>query len=368
MELTAPIYYKDFRCLASACRDNCCRTGWEIDVDDETVSYYQSLPQPLRDRILSGLAENEEGIYTIRPVNGQCPFLRSNGLCGLVLELGEEHIGDICALHPRYREWFPGRMEIGVGLCCEEAARLMLDDPAPAEFETYLTDADADDDDGEEAPLYLPLLGIRDRLFALLQDRSLPLPRRMANALRLAVAVQDVINRGERPDEDIAPSEWEAESIDPQSVLAAAVSVHQEMEVLETDWADNLSEAAAHLNGLDWRGFCDALEERVYEYEHLCIYLVFRYFLKAVYDEDALTKVKQMILMVLTMGLLGARQWQKTGRFSLADQIEVCRQYSKEVEYSDDNMELLAEAFLFEEELRTEKLLGFLERDETSKS
>ena len=61
------------------------------------------------------------------------------------------------------------------------------------------------------------------------------------------------------------------------------------------------------------------------------------------------------------MAALGVRQWQKTGRFSLADQIEVCRQYSKEVEYSDDNMEALAEAFLFEEALSTEHLLGFLE-------
>ena len=140
MELTAPVYYKDFRCLADRCRDNCCRTGWEIDVDDETVSYYKSLPLPLRDEILAGLAANEEGVYTICPVNGQCPFLTESGLCSLVIQLGEEHIGDICTLHPRYREWFPGRMEIGVGLCCEEAARLILSDSAPAEFETYLTD------------------------------------------------------------------------------------------------------------------------------------------------------------------------------------------------------------------------------------
>ena len=361
MELTAPVYYKDFRCLADRCRDNCCRTGWEIDVDDETVSYYKSLPLPLRDEILAGLAANEEGVYTICPVNGQCPFLTESGLCSLVIQLGEEHIGDICTLHPRYREWFPGRIEIGVGLCCEEAARLILSDSAPAEFETYLTDADADDDDGEEAPLYLPLLDLRDRLFDLLQDRSLPLRQRMANALRLTAAVQGVVNRGEVPTQDIAPSDLAAEPADWKTVLAAAVAVHREMEVLEEDWADSVAGLASHLDGLDWRGFLDALGERVYEYEHLSVYLVFRYFLKAVYDEDALTKIKQMILMVLVMAALGVRQWQKTGRFSLADQIEVCRQYSKEVEYSDDNMEALAEAFLFEEALSTEHLLGFLE-------
>ena len=253
MELTAPVYYKDFRCLADRCRDNCCRTGWEIDVDDETVSYYKSLPLPLRDEILAGLAANEEGVYTICPVNGQCPFLTESGLCSLVIQLGEEHIGDICTLHPRYREWFPGRMEIGVGLCCEEAARLILSDSAPAEFETYLTDADADDDDGEEAPLYLPLLDLRDRLFDLLQDRSLPLRQRMANALRLTAAVQGVVNRGEVPTQDIAPSDLAAEPADWKTVLAAAVAVHREMEVLEEDWADSVAGLASHLDGLDGR-------------------------------------------------------------------------------------------------------------------
>ncbi|MBQ8934997.1 MAG: flagellin lysine-N-methylase [Oscillospiraceae bacterium] len=361
MEMTAPVYYKEFKCLANRCRDNCCRTGWEIDVDDDTVAYYKSLPQPLRDKILSGLAVDGEGVYTICPVNGQCPFLTDAGLCSLVIQLGEEHIGDICTLHPRYREWFPGRKEIGVGLCCEEAARLILSDSAPAEFETYLTDADADDDDGEEAPLYLPLLDLRDRLFDLLQDRLLPLRQRMANALRLAAAVQDVMNRGEVPPADIAPSDLAAGRPSGQSVLAAALSVHLEMEVLEEEHMACIEDVLAHLDGLDWAGFCAALGERVYEYEHLAVYLVFRYFLKAVYDGDALVKVKQMIVMVLAMAALGVRQWQKSGQFTRSDQIEVCRQYSKEVEYSDDNMEALAEAFLFEEELSTQHLLGFLE-------
>lgn len=359
MEMTAPVYYKNFQCLAGACKDNCCRTGWEIEVDSRTVEYYKTLPEEQREAILSGLARDEEGCYTIRPQEGQCPFLTEGGLCGLVLELGEAHIGDICTLHPRYREWFPGRMEIGVGLCCEEAARLILSDPAPAEFETYLTDEDEEED--EDAPLYLPLLSIRDRLFELLQDRSLPLARRMALALRLAQSVQEALNRGESPEEDLTPSTLPAVPTAWQAVLSASLAVHQEMEYLEEDWRQSADDLAEHLEELDWSGFRQALEGRGYEYEHLCVYLIFRYFLKAVYDEDALTKVKQMVLMVLTMAALGARRWQVTGEYTLAHQIEVTRQYSKEVEYSDDNMEALAEAFLFEPALSTAALLGLLE-------
>lgn len=359
MELTYPVYYPDFRCTADRCRDNCCRTGWEIDVDDATVDFYRSLPEPQRTRILSGLAQNEEGQYTICPVEGQCPFLNGEGLCSLVLELGEEHIGDICALHPRYREWFPGRMEIGVGLCCEEAARLILDHSAPGSFETCLTDADPDDDEAENAPLYLPLLELRERLLALVQDRSLPLNLRLANALRLARGIQEQINRGELPNADTPLSPISAG--DGSEVLAGALALHAEMEVLEPCWGEQIADVQAHRTALDWQGFAAALRERVYEYEHLAVYLLYRYFLKAVYDENALSKVEQMVLMVLTMAALGVREWQKTGSFTLSQQIEVTRQYSKEVEYSDDNMELLAQGLLFQPELSLPALLGALE-------
>lgn len=356
MELTFPAYYPRFQCTAQRCRDNCCRTDWEIVVDPETVDYYRSLPEPQRSRLLSGLAQDGAGEWYIRPQGGQCPFLTDTGLCSLVLELGEAHIGEICAMHPRYREWFPGRMEIGVGLCCEEAARLILSDPAPAEFETILTDAE---DEEEDAPLYPPLLEVRDRLFAMVQDRSQPLNRRLAKALRLAHAVQAPINRGEVPDPAADLSALACG--DGTGVLGTALRLHLEMEVLEPAWRQGLEDLREHLDTLDWAGFAAHLGQRVYEYEHLAVYLLFRYFLKGVYDDNPLEKVERCVVMVLLMAALGVRVWQRTGRFTLADQIEVTRQYSKEVEYSDENMELLSEGFLFEPELALAALLGALE-------
>lgn len=359
--MTAPSYYEPFHCLAEACRDNCCRTGWEIVVDQDTMDVYRSLPQPQRDRILSGIGQDQEGDWCILPREGQCPFLNEQGLCSLVLELGEDAIGDICALHPRYREWFPGRMEIGVGLCCEEAARLILSDPAPAEFVTYLTDGIPDDEDGEEMPLYLPLLELRDRLFTLAQDRSLPLARRMAGILRLAQGAQEAINRGTLPQPGLEP---DREVVPRQAwlpVLQALLKVHGEMEYLDQRWMDQVATLSAHLPELDWEGFRSALGERGYEYEHLLVYLLFRYSLKGAFDGRFLPRVQMGVVMTLAMAALGAWQWQQTGRFSLADQIEVTRQYSKEVEYSDDNMAALEEALAFEPALSLPGLLCLLE-------
>ena len=38
-----PAFYPAFRCKAGECRHSCCR-GWEIDIDENTLSTYQCLP------------------------------------------------------------------------------------------------------------------------------------------------------------------------------------------------------------------------------------------------------------------------------------------------------------------------------------
>ena len=46
MELHVPHYYDKFVCIADKCIDNCCFGGWEINIDEDTVHYYQSLNSP----------------------------------------------------------------------------------------------------------------------------------------------------------------------------------------------------------------------------------------------------------------------------------------------------------------------------------
>lgn len=55
-----PSYYKDFRCIASDCTENCC-IGWEIDVDEQTLAYYKSLGTPFSERVCAAVAPADEG-------------------------------------------------------------------------------------------------------------------------------------------------------------------------------------------------------------------------------------------------------------------------------------------------------------------
>ncbi|MGN1020623.1 MAG: flagellin lysine-N-methylase, partial [Aristaeellaceae bacterium] len=100
MKLIAPAYYPRFRCLAGACRHTCCR-GWEIDVDDEALARYGQVDGPLGDKLRRAI--DREGDTPHFRLDGQenCPFLTGEGLCELILRLGEDSLCQVCADHPR---------------------------------------------------------------------------------------------------------------------------------------------------------------------------------------------------------------------------------------------------------------------------
>ena len=46
--------------------------------------------------------------------------------CDIITEYGDGAICDICYLHPRFSNFYEDFTETGLGLCCEEAVRIIL--------------------------------------------------------------------------------------------------------------------------------------------------------------------------------------------------------------------------------------------------
>ncbi|MBR0462814.1 MAG: flagellin lysine-N-methylase [Clostridia bacterium] len=129
MNVYAPEYFASFRCTASACRHTCC-AGWEIDIDPEALSRYERLPGAFGDRVRQSVS-TEGTPHFILTEDERCPLLNGENLCDLILHEGEGALCQICRDHPRFRNYFSGRVEIGLGLVCEEATRLILSWPRP---------------------------------------------------------------------------------------------------------------------------------------------------------------------------------------------------------------------------------------------
>lgn len=169
-----PDFYGEFQCIADKCAHSCC-LGWEIDIDEDTAALYEGLPGELGEELRQKMCREPEPHFCLT-AEERCPFLNEKGLCRLILGFGEDVLCDICREHPRFYNDFPERQEAGLGLCCEEATRLLLAGDGPLEL---LCDRDETGEGAEPE-----LIALRGKLFAVLSDSGLPMEERIRRCCR----------------------------------------------------------------------------------------------------------------------------------------------------------------------------------------
>ena len=73
-----PEYYKEFSCIASRCRHNCC-IGWEIDIDPETAEKYRDVGGERGERMKNFIEWCGEPHFILGE-GERCPFLNERNL------------------------------------------------------------------------------------------------------------------------------------------------------------------------------------------------------------------------------------------------------------------------------------------------
>ena len=181
MKVIAPRFFSAFHCIADRCSDSCC-IGWEIDVDPESEAFYRAQSGEIGNRLRAALEAGADNVHFRLGTDERCPFLNGQNLCDLYIALGPEHLCAICREHPRFYSWWGSFVEAGLGLCCEEACRLLLADERPLTFVESENDAPDEACELSENELSF-LLEARGKLFSVLQDRSLPIEARLRRCL-----------------------------------------------------------------------------------------------------------------------------------------------------------------------------------------
>jgi lysine-N-methylase len=187
-----PRSYHAFRCIGADCEDTCC-SGWLVNVDKTTYEAYQSCEEPemgprLRQLVTINPAGTSDNSYARIGLSGaNCPFLEE-GLCAIQKKLGEPYLSTVCAKFPRVMNVVDDVLQRSLDLSCPEAARLMLLDPNPMEFDdeegppndlrlgelSVLTTADGNS--GKPYPYFREIRGFT---IELLQYRAYPLWKRL---------------------------------------------------------------------------------------------------------------------------------------------------------------------------------------------
>lgn len=174
MILRKPDFYDQFKCIASRCTDTCC-VGWEIDIDETTQEVYRKVAGAFGERLRANI---EDGHFKLLP-HDRCPFLDKDNLCEVYQHLGEDALCDICTEHPRFVEVYGDIMERGLGLCCEEAARLLLEGEGPLAFTCEECDEPEDELDDDDREVRDQVLGEREWMFETLADQDTPFAEKL---------------------------------------------------------------------------------------------------------------------------------------------------------------------------------------------
>ena len=294
MKQIYPNYYDDFTCIADKCKHNCC-IGWEIDIDDDTMDIYDSIGGEFGKKLQQGIDRKNQCFKLCK--NERCAFLNEKGLCDIILNLGEGALCDICNDHPRYRNFYSDMTEVGLGMCCEEAGRIILtSDILP------LIEEEDDEECGIPSDDETELLNVKAEILSLLCDKNLTYTDCEEKLLSLSC--------GNLP------------HIDPNGLA----TILRGLERLDNEWDKSIDLLS---NAHEFSYLSDEYSKR------LASYFIFRH----MNDIDSMGKV--ISFCISAVRIIGTICKQGNVSCSLCDIIEVARAFSAEIEYSDENINIL---------------------------
>lgn len=304
LKMIFPNYYKDFKCIADKCKHSCC-VGWEIDVDDDTLNYYNSLDGDFALKIKNSISKDSEPHFILQD-GKRCPHLDKNGLCSIITNLGEDALCDICFDHPRFRNFYFDTFEIGLGLCCEAAAELILTSDKKFELENF--DLSKDFYTNEE----MEILSLRSELFDIMKRRELSIELRHKKLL-------EKLNC-KLPEKSM--SEW--------------CDFYMSLEILDENWKNHLQ----NLKISTLENIYEIENEKTkISFEQLTIYFIYRHFSSVPSISEA---KKFLCFAILSTKIIMALYALDSSEDSLLD---FARMYSAEIEYSDENIEKICREF-----------------------
>ena len=319
MKIYVPEYFNNFKCSADKCKDSCC-IGWEIWIDDKTRAKYDMLNTSLGKEIRE---KTSHGYFHLCE-NGHCSFLDGNGLCRIISTLGDGYLCDICREHPRYYGVGQKGIEGGLGLGCEKSARIILSlEKLPRIVEINRDISYCDDDEYAKTSEHFR----KDLMSGIFSKDLTELVGKYIAYAELADDVCfDVCTSGkEVPIPKVTYEIPDDSKI--KKLLDSFLSLLGECESLSKDWQNIINKA----KGYD----INALLSDLKTFRCLLYYFTHRYVREGVLDmslsQRTLFSISSSLAILAMKGVLNT------------DSPDICAAtiYSKNIEYSTDNIDML---------------------------
>lgn len=380
MKVLKPFYYDDFKCISNNCIDSCC-IGWQINIDENTYKKYKKVKgvfgKELNNSINRVRVKNNRLDYgKMKLKDKRCSMLNEDNLCNVYINLGESYLCNTCKVYPRDINKYGEIYERNLNMSCPEVARYFIKSVANFYFnmeEEVLSDLDKDYIMNKiyDEKLYNLLWGSRSLAIEIIQFKEIEIWKRIIFLKILTDKVQKLIDEEnyENYEKVLNAFRYEITNIDiinsldkiklvpnvKVNFIKSVVNISEKVSINKIKY-NNLLEQYKKLFENDIDNNFENVIKKEYEFnkylnneeyimENLLIYLIYKYFMRALHTKDLNKEINNVIISyaMIKMLLLG-RYDANENKLKEDDFVEVFYVFSRVIEHNKIFLDKIYEA------------------------
>ena len=381
MKVLKPFYYDDFKCIAGDCIDNCCHAEWEISIDKKTFKKYRKLKGQWGNKINNNIGRIRSNISDLRYgkiklKDKGCSLLDEKGLCTIHVKLGEGYLCNTCRIYPRIIIKFGETYERNLLMSCPEVARYFVRHKENFYFnmgEEELSDLDKDYiiDKSYDEKLYNILWNSRSLAMEIIQFKEIEIWKRIIFLKILTDKVQKLIDeenyenyekvlksfRNEISNINVINSLDKIKLVPKVKInfIKSVVDISEKVSRNKIKY-NNLLEQYKKLFENDIDSNFENVIKKEYEFnkylnneeyimENLLIYLIYKYFMGALYTKDLNKEINNVIISYAMIKMLLLGQYDANeNKLKEDDLVEVFYVFSRVIEHNKIFLDKIYEA------------------------
>lgn len=381
MKVLKPFYYDNFKCIVGDCIDNCCHAEWEISIDKRTYKKYKKLKGQWGNKINNNIGRIRSNISDLRYgkiklKDKGCSLLDEKGLCTIHANLGVEYLCNTCKFYPREITKFGEIYERNLYMSCPEVARYFVKYKGNFYFnmdEEELSDLDNDYivDKNYDENLYNLLWYSRSLAMEIIQFKEIEIWKRIIFLKMLCDKVQKLINeenyedyekllntfRNEITNIDVINSLDKIKLVPNVKInfIKSVVDISERVSRNKVKY-NNLLEQYKKLFENDIDSNFENVIKKEYEFnkylnneeyimENLLIYLIYKYFMRALHTKDLNKEINNVIISYAMIKMLLLGQYDANeNKLKEDDFVEVFYVFSRVIEHNKIFLDKIYEA------------------------
>lgn len=361
-------FYENYECIGSQCPSTCC-AGWNIFLDKETKSIYDNIDGEFGQILRKNILPVSDSVFKISLCkDGRCPFLTSENLCEIYQKIGYDKMSYVCRTYPRTIEEYGDISFCTLTLSCPEVSRILLTRTTPISFFFWEDDKRASQKtEAFDWNFFNTLMTCFTFSIDLVQNRAYSLSTRLRLLLIFTNTLQTLLDNHM----DITPlieafssPEYLHEQADSLSALPSNTTAIFSAFLHFLSLSRNISEMFFLLDITEaLNHFIHSHEETQIlehfqnvnlllsapaydiQYEHLCVYFLFRYYFRAYETKNPLEEVAQLIYLLLIYRGYALPSCTDEKSIPAEKQISLFSSVSRVFDHNKDNLKLLSSNF-----------------------